>query len=248
MNATALPENISLESERYLIHSRFEIIALLRAVIDCHALVTIYYKHGQESLVTNLLSVNPDFEEVILDFGSAADGNRRLLGSPAFTVVTFVDHVKIQFSAQRAEQTVYEDKPALRVRLPQTLLRLQRREHYRLSPPITRPLKCAVADLIDKHGKGVEYKIVDISCGGIGLLAEAHQPRLALGKAISDCAIELHDVGKISTDLIVRNTHGIPHSMQGQRYGCQFAGIPGTMVNMVQRYITKIQQERRART
>jgi flagellar brake protein len=247
MSMSALPETDSADSAKYLVHSRYEIIALLRAIIDCRALVTVYFNQGRDSLVTNLLSVNPDFEEVVFDIGSQADANRRLLGSNALTVVTFVDHVKIQFSTQRAEQTAFEGKPALRLRLPQSLLRLQRREHYRLSPPVTNPIKCIVSQLLDRAGKPVEYRIVDISCGGVGLLVEPHQMRPELGRTLKDCRIDLAEIGPVNTGLVIRNTVEIPGRVEGQRYGCQFVDIPGTHVNLIQRYINNVQRERRAR-
>src|SRR5580704_12097345 len=88
----------SPELERYQIYSRTEIISLMREIIDRHALMTIYFSGGSNFIVTNLLRINPDFEELVFDCGADKDANRALVRANRFTVVSFLNNVKIQFS------------------------------------------------------------------------------------------------------------------------------------------------------
>ncbi len=250
--ATATPatELVTLDLEKYLVHSRLEIVSVLREVIARRSLVTLTFERGRDSMVTSLLRVNPEVGDVLLDCSSSADANQRLLASQSLIATSFVDSVKIQFKAQRAESTTFEGKPALRLRLPESLLRLQRREHYRMLAPVAKPIKCLVPRLRDKAGKAIEFRIVDISCGGIGVTVTQAQPLLELGQELENCRIDLPEIGTVITGLVVRNVSETTDAAggKGQRCGCQFVRPPASTVNMVQRYINMIERERRART
>jgi flagellar brake protein len=247
MTAAALSQLSSMDIERYLVYSRPEIVSILRDVLARRALITVVFGNGS-SITSTLLRVNPDFEELVFEFGVDEEVNRLLLNAQSLTITTFIEQVKVQFSSPRAEATTHEGTRAVRVRIPDAVLRLQRREYFRLVPPVTRPLKCAPG-LLDQTGKVVEFKITDISCGGIGLVATSIQPKLEIGQELANCRIDLHDVGVVTTDLVVCSVIEVRgHPQQnGLRCGCKFVRMPGTSVNMVQRYINKIERERRAR-
>lgn len=236
------------EFERFQVYSRFEIVSLLREVADSHALVTVYFNHGAEFIVTNLLDVNPEFEELVFDLGADHSANARLLKSERMTAVTFLDHVKLQFSAQHAELTAYENLPAIRIRLPESLLRLQRRDFFRIRTPVARPIVAAAAHPLEP-GRKLELRVVDLSCGGVGLVAGDGDAGLETGIALRDVRIELPEVGVLTVALEVRNIRehdeGVRRNLR--RYGCQFIGIAPSVTNSIQRYITKIQRERNPR-
>jgi flagellar brake protein len=244
------PLNAVPDLSQFMIHSRVEMIGILRDVLKRRSLVSIAYGLSNESIVSALLSVNPEFEEVVLDFGSDNAANQRLLQAKSLTVTTFVEHVKIQFSVQRVETTTFEGRPAIRVRLPQSLMRLQRREHYRIATPLVKPLKCVLPDLLDRNGNVVELRVADISCGGLAMVANSSQIHVDLGRQFDVCQIELPNIGNVTTGLIIRSITEIPDSSlnQGKRCGCQFVNIPGTMVTLIQRYINSLERERRAHT
>lgn len=234
--------------ERYQIDSRFEIVALLREVADAHAPVTVYFNRGAEFIVTNLLDVNPEFEELIFDQGADIGANRRLLRSERMTVVTFLERIKMQFPAQRAEATIYERLPALRIRMPESLVRLQRRNCYRIRTPVARPIVAGVADPSDP-GRCLRLRILDLSCTGIALVARDDEIMLEPGALLQDCRIELPEVGVLSTALEVRNIGSHEHGARNKllRYGCRFVGMSPALVNAVQRYITRTERERAQR-
>lgn len=235
------------EFERFQVHSRFEIVSLLREVADSHALVTVYFNRGAEFIVTSLLDVNPEFEELVFDLGADESANRRLLGSGRMTAVTFLDRVKLQFSAQHAELTAYENLPAIRIRLPESLLRLQRRDFFRIRTPVARPILAAATHPLEKDRK-LRLRVVDLSCDGAGLVAGEGEGDAGLetGMTLRGVRIELPEVGLLTVALEVRNIRAHDEGMRRnlRRYGCQFIGIAPSLTNSIQRYITKIQRER----
>lgn len=241
-------ETDALDHERYQVHSRFEIVSLLRAVADARVPVTIYFNQGDEFIVTNVLDVNPEFEELILDLGADNAANQRLLKSARMTVVTFLDHIRLQFQAQRAEQTVHEQLPALRIRLPEVLLRLQRRDFYRIRTPVARPIATSFPDPANRDRR-VSLRIFDLSCGGVALVAGEGELALEPGTMLADCRSDLPEVGVLNTALEVRSAakHEEGARKDLRRYGCQFVRLPPALASAVQRYISKTERERAQR-
>src|SRR5206468_6010297 len=70
------------EFERYQVHSRLEIVAILRSLIEHRSLVTVSFGGRDDFIVSALLAVNPDFEELIIDHGADPATNVRLLQAP----------------------------------------------------------------------------------------------------------------------------------------------------------------------
>ena len=72
---------------------------------------------------------------------------------------------------------------------------------------------------------------------------------LPRGAALNDCKMTLPDEGLLVANLCVRNkfdvtTRGGSHYV---RVGCEFVALPGARTSMVQRYITRVERERKAR-
>jgi c-di-GMP-binding flagellar brake protein YcgR len=236
------------DQERYQVYSRFEIVSLLRAVADARIPVTVYFNQGSEFIVTNVLDVNPEFEELILDLGADNAANQRLLKSARTTVVTFLDRIQLQFHADRAEQTVHEQLPALRVRLPEVLLRLQRREFYRITIPVARPVAASIPDP-SAAARRLSLRVVNLSCDGVALVAGESDAPLSPGTILQDCRIELPEVGMVIAALEVRSAatyeEGVRKNLR--RYGCRFVGLPPAVASAIQRYITRTERERAQR-
>jgi c-di-GMP-binding flagellar brake protein YcgR len=235
------------EFEQYQIYSRTEIIGLLREIIRRRVLVTIHFGGGAQFIVTNLLAVNPDFEELVFDCGAESAGNKALARANRFTIVTFVNHVKIQFSGQHMEETAYEGTPALRMRVPDSILRFQRREYFR-TPVSGKPVMCRIPPQ-DKDGKAMEVRIVDIGCGGIALLGPVDDRKLETGTILSNCRIDLPEIGIVTTSIEIRNIAELstPTGIKQRRWGCRFANLPGAMVTMIQRYVNTAERNRLSR-
>lgn len=229
--------------ERYEVASRLEIVALLRALAESRMPVTVYFDRGADFIVSNVLQVNPDFEELILDRGADEAANRRLLKAARLTVVSFLDHIRLQFQAERAEETSYERRPALRLRLPGSLLRVQRRNNFRIRTPLARPIAASFRDPADR-ARRASLRILDLSCGGVSLVAGEGEIALEPGTVLTDCRIDLPEVGVLNTVLEVRHADRYEEGVRAnlRRYGCQFVGLPPALASAVQRYITRTER------
>lgn len=237
--ALRLPEPEARDLEQFQVYSRVEIVGLLRELIDRRALATVYFHGGASSIVTPLLAVNPEFEEIVFDCASNARDNALLARSVGLVAVAFLDQVKVQFRAGRAEETVFEDRPAFRVRLPDSVLRLQRRNHFRVRTPVTRPLVLAIP-AGTAGGRPRALRVEDLSCGGVGAVAGKDDGPFEPGAVFGRCRMELPGVGAIECTVEVRHTRlGAGGAL---RLGLRFVDLPVSTVTRVQRYINHLER------
>jgi c-di-GMP-binding flagellar brake protein YcgR len=239
------------EYDQYLLYSRAEIAAILRALMQKRALVSAYFNNNRSFLLTAVLAVDMAADTLVLDCGRESGTNHQALLAKQLLLTAAIDKVKVQFTLGKLSETQHAGLPAFSAALPDKLLRLQRRECFRLSTPITKPVKCiAMIKRADGSTFLLEASLLDISGGGIGLMAP---PSLAAllqrGAVMSDCKVSLPDEGLLVASLCVRNkldltTKGGSHYV---RVGCQFIALPGARMNMLQRYINRIERERKAR-
>ena len=236
---------------KYLLHSKKEILFILRAMCDKGALITVYFNQGNDFLLTTLLSVAADGSAMLLDPGSNAEMNRKALASEKLTFIATHDKVKIQFSVKHLARTEYEGREAFRAAIPGELLRLQRREFYRLTTPIAHPLRCVIpVKLADGTKTTIETTVVDISGGGLAVMTPPPEGvEFETDHLFENCRIELPDVGTVLATLRVRNIFEftLRNGSKSKRSGCQFIDLPGHMMTLIQRYIIRVERERKAR-
>jgi len=240
---------ISERDDRYQVRSALEIGKILRGLIAHRALVTAHAGEHGAFFVTAILEVDDDKGTIVCDYGVDATLTERLLAAPSLTFVTQLDHVRVQFSVSGAVAIDYEGGPAFRVDIPDIVVRLQRREHYRLKVPRGRPLYCQLAppqtDGVD--GKRIAVPVYDISCGGVGLAGWQGEPVPAAAMELTGAWVELPDLGRLVVDLrVVHIQRATGRAGALSRVGCRFVNVSAGATMLVQRYINRIEREQRA--
>jgi c-di-GMP-binding flagellar brake protein YcgR len=228
------------DDDRFRIHSRMEIVGLLRAVSAHREIVTVHFGGAQDFVVSAVLAVNPDFEEVVLDYGADEAAMQRLLRAQRLRITTHLNQVRIQFQGDVAAAVAFEGGSAFRVRLPESILRFQRRDAYRLKIPLGRPLLCDIPRA--EGGPAMRVRVRDISVAGIGLIDYPKNLPVAVGTVWPGCRINLPELGPLVADVEVM------HASDGEtrRCGCRFRNLPLAMANLIQRYITRVEREQHA--
>ena len=235
------------EYSQYMLRTPAEIQLVLRGLFEHVSQITVFFNEGQDMLLTTLAHVATD--HLILDYGPSAEMNRKALEAEKHFCVTALEKVRIQFILRGFSKIEHEGRPAFRCDLPDELLRLQRREYYRLTTPIVRPLKCTIpiprADGVYLH----EASVFDISGGGLGLSAPPEGIPFEAGMDFPGCQIELPEIGFVKGTLRVRSIFEVTlrSGARLQRAGCEFVNLPGPMMTLIQRYIIKVERERKAR-
>ena len=231
------------------VHSRREIIALLRSLGEKNQLIRMLVRGEADVCVTSILKVDPDAGTLILDRSIDLDQNRRILAAKNVGFETTLDKIRILFDSESVREVQFEGGPALQMALPEFVIRLQRREYYRMATPVSNPVR-VVIPMPDALGGGTApFPLSDISCGGIAILDN----RLVLGNTIGNnylgCQIDLPDIGSVQTTLQIRNSIELTllNNKANRRLGCAFIDISRANLALVQRYITKLERERNAR-
>jgi c-di-GMP-binding flagellar brake protein YcgR len=230
------------------LESRREIFALLRGIGEKNQLIRMLIKGESDVCVTSILDVDDASSTVYLDCSIDAEQNKRVLASRQLSFETTLDKVRILFASDHIEATTFEGNPAFKIAIPATLIRLQRREYYRIATPVSNPVRVQIP-LPAELGGPTTFPLADISCGGIAILDNKMILGNAVGKEYPDCRIDLPDVGAVTTTLQVCSSLDLTllNSKTNRRLGCEFVGIPRGMLANVQRYITKLERERNAR-
>lgn len=238
-------EPVATDQSKYLIHSRVEIAAILGTLRKAGSMVTAYFGSGNDFILTSIVAVRPDEGEVVMDYGADAAANQRALQAKKITFVAAHERIKIQFVTEALRQARFEDRNAFGMPLPATLLRLQRREYFRIATPLTRPLKCVIAP----QGAPAEVSIIDISCGGIALIDSSEPADIEVGVCLRNCSILLPDFGAVTANILIKSTFNVTlkNGAKHKHAGCEFVDMPERERAKIQRYINKMERERKDR-
>lgn len=247
---TPNPAQIELTSaedySKYLLRGEKEILHVLRALMQKKELVTAYFNEGSDFFVTTILTVAGEGDALVLDQGPVESLNQKILTSEKIVFLSTQDRIRVQFVSNRIEPAQYNGRPAFRVPMPDTLLKLQRREYYRLVMPIYNPVKCVIPV---PGGDAIQVSVADLSVGGVGVIGYSPEIELKTGIRYPGCRIDLPDIGTIMTTLEIKNIFEITlrNGQISKRSGCQFVNLPASQEAMVQRYINQMERERRAK-
>ena len=233
----------------YEVGSRREIISLLRNIGEKNQLIRMLFHGEADVCVTSILEVDADTNTLILDRSINGDQNLRILAAKRISFETTLDKIRILFASDGVTETKFEQRPALQIALPATLVRLQRREFYRMPTPVSNPVRAVVPLSEELGGGSTILPLADISCGGIAILDNKFILGNTIGVNYPGCRIDLPDIGTVMTTLQVRNSLDLTllNNKANRRLGCHFIDISRVDLAMVQRYITKLERERNAR-
>ena len=235
---------------QYLLRDPKEICQVLRSLIDRRAMITAYIDDSTDSFLTAALGLLPDESSLILDVSNNEQMNLRAEAAETLVCITQLDSVKIQFPVAGLERRPYQGRLAMISDIPDILLRLQRREYYRLAAPASHALSCNIP-ITNAAGLVTSYvaRIVDISGGGIAVMVPPAGVPFEPEMEFAGCHIMLPDIGRVNMTLKVRNLFRLTNrqGITTLRAGCQFMALPETMNTLINRYILKVERGRGGR-
>jgi c-di-GMP-binding flagellar brake protein YcgR len=233
---------------QYILHSKTEIRAVLRSIIQNEARITAHFDQGRSLFLTSMLALRSDNTEIIFDVGGNEEVNSKALRADNLIFTVLVDKVKIQFGLDRLQRVVYQGRPAFVGAVPDDLLRLQRREFFRLSTPLVTPIRLRTT--LEPGAQDFDVSLLDISGGGVGLMVPPDMASLLeKGLMLENCKISLPSEGLLIVWLCVRNLFDVTtrNGAHYSRVGCEFVNISAAQLSNVQRYIIQVERERKAR-
>lgn len=260
--------------ERYRMEGRTDILALLRSLATDRVLIGLSADGGDTLMLSRTLAVDAAADALVIEPASRPGENSRLIESPCVLVDASHQGVRISFETGPAIAALHEGRSALRLPLPHTVLRLQRRSDYRARTPV---LAAARLCLIQPSAAAPWYRVADISCGGLALVvpiappgphaaarlfgspsfsgrsgpaampaADAASPFVP-GMRHEDATLEIPSSATLKIDLEVRHTADYRDGMGRamRRVGCRFLHLRGADATALQRYINLIEMGKR---
>ena len=199
---------------------------------------------GEEMMLTTLLAAEAEQNRLIFDCSGSADINRRFLQSGRHVFSGRPGGIHIQFSTGRAVEMTFGGGNAFSVALPEIIVRMQRRETFRIETPRGRLLQF-FGRLAD--GSQLNLPAHDISVAGLGMSASVQLEGLAVGDRLENCHFALpEDEHELFFRATVRHiTSQVGRTgLQQWRIGLQFESMPAVEENRIQRYIARVERER----
>lgn len=231
--------------ERFYIVGQRPIQFLLAGFAEHGETFAVQFDNGQQHFLSPLLAAPTDSGQLLFDCSGSPELNRRFLQSAHNVFVGRPGGIHVQFSTGPALEVMYARALAFSVQLPKKIMRLQRREYFRIDTPRNRQPLFYVR-LPD--GTLLHAQPHDISCGGIGLNCPFPPADLGPGLPVGSCRLVLPEDGRdIFVQAAVRHiTEQQARSGQTQwRIGLEFRDLEHIGQNRIQRYIARVEHERR---
>jgi c-di-GMP-binding flagellar brake protein YcgR len=231
---------------RFRVTHAAEIEAILREVMKSKNRVTLYGSNVRQFVLSTLVAVEAERGCLQLEQGVDKAMNAALLRSDFYTFATASqDHIHIQFVGSGLTAVKQGDETLLQLPIPHELFRIQRREFFRMTTSVLHPVKC----VINSRNGRFETVVVDISVGGVGVLALPELGSIVLGETFNNCRISLPGQGEYEVTLQVCTSYEVTlrNGSRKRHAGCRFMDLPPSVETAIQRYIIQMEREIRSR-
>ncbi|WP_240902566.1 MULTISPECIES: flagellar brake protein [Aquitalea] len=231
---------------RYTLATPVEVVHHLASIAKSGHMVTVFSNKGKTFILTRFLEVDAKRGVLLLDWGADPATNEQLLASERNVFVCSPEGVKTQFVTTAARKVMLDSGPAFEVDLPEQVIKLQRREFFRIQTPVGNPVNCHIADYPNRP---LDLVLFDISLGGCSLwLPAAQTPGFELGQKYQNCTFELKPMGSLRVSIEIRHhlSTRLRNGNDAVRVGCAFLNMTPSSETLVQRYVGHLERERRA--
>ncbi len=231
-------------NKRYLISAKNEILHTIKNLKDQSKLVTVYLENSNQFIITAMLEIDEKNYCIYIDKTNDHKKNDEIIANPILTITSQSNGIKYLFPVNVIGKTMFENNEAIKVSLPDYVLKLQRREFFRTAPPLDHAIKCQVNFDIGN----MKIDIADISEGGLNLVDRNNALLLKPDTVLKSCRINLPKFGTIESDLkIHRVTYPDSDPKKQTKYiGCEYIKPSNMMTSVIRRYIWKVERYNRS--
>lgn len=184
-----------VDNEQFLKRGPLAVSNTLKDLLKSQTPVMVSHSRGQ--FISKLLYV--DQQQLILDYGSSSFDNQLALAAENIYLTADAQGARIELTVPSFSSVSYENLPAFSAALPETLWAIQRREFFRVYPPLDPIFWCSC---VWPDGSTQRFRLQDLSLGGIGVLCDSEPPEgLAPGDILKNLQVEMGDYGQFQMDV-----------------------------------------------
>ncbi len=222
--------------DKYFLHSKGEIIQKLRLLGKSKSSITGYFNGGKDFFLTAVVEVLRDKNILVLDISNNQELNEKIIQSER--LVFKAKHLGIiaQFNISAIQTAKYKGQQFFACKIPEDIIWVQRREHFRVHIPLS---DNALFQIKNDSGELKEYRIIDVSGGGIAVADELFSLLVEAGDELTNVNLFFDKDLSTTTNLYVQNKLPLDFSNPdaGQRIGCLFESLRTDFSADLQRYI-----------
>lgn len=242
-NTSIAPERDQKLLEEFSLSAVPTVRKLLGTIEEDEHELYVYLQADHTQFVTEILNI--DWSSGLMWLGTPYDKSlsSHCNASTAYIMVSFPDGVKVQFAGVGILQSQYQGAEALRVAIPKTIVRLQRRNYFRVMAD--EELNAQVKlDIPSTQGP---ITLIDISLAGCGLLMDGVQSQHQAGEVIKDVRLTLPDgEGSMLVELTVRNIKHMADNPDMVQLGCEMKSLDRGAERRLQRFLLATERRQRA--
>ncbi|PUA16355.1 flagellar brake protein [Glaciimonas sp. PCH181] len=214
---------------------------ILRQLADQKDTLDISFGRRGGRIVTRVLAVNESEGTFFYAYGDSDDENAQLQASGENLFSCTEAGAFIQFVCGQPEAQTYEGVPAFKSTFPESLYRMQRRQHVRVTTPTANPYVCTVTL---PNQKRISFDVVDLSLSGVRLRStNASIGELSVDMVLTGATFDYQDMGTMETDLKITFIHSSQNFNNPiYNFGCRFLDLPKTQEEDLQRLITVLSE------
>lgn len=201
---------------------------------------------GGASLAVRLRAVDSAGRR--LQFGAEAHAPHlpAAIAADEVVAVAYLDNIQLQFSLHGLVLVRGASDTTLQTGWPETVLRLQRRDSYRvrmqeqLAPSLSfrHP---SMPDMV------LSLRLLDLSIGGCALLLPPNVPELQPGSQINGVTVDLDSLTRFEAKLLLHHVSAFDGEKGPRRLGCSWDDLSPAAERSLQRYILQTQKRQRLR-
>lgn len=228
----------------YWVNSRVEILYTLNELRKMRSTLSCEAGRTGEAFTTEILAVDAD-SGMLIDVPPLPAQLDAAMRAGSLSLCATMKGIRIEFELEGVGVTQWEGASALRAPLPGRVLKIQRRNFFRIAVPKSRPLTCVITA---PGSDAFSYPILDIGLGGVALSSKQGEPPLEEGRIYEKCRIVLPEMNPLEPRIVVRHAAviSVTNRPPAHRYGCEFIDLKGPQESLIQRFVLQLERDRRA--
>jgi flagellar brake protein len=234
---------------KYLLTTPNEVLACLYALAQGNTVVSAYLDSGETFFLTGVIAVDEKNRTFLIDAPNNPQHLAAALAAKRLTLTASLNRVKIEIRPGNIRAGEHQGLPCLIAAIPERIVRMQRREFFRVEPLVSQPAHCLVT-LPGSNSGEIQLPVVDVSAGGLGLLGKASmQPDFTPGLALNASRLQIPEAPELLVDLRVCKAflYAARNGLEHLHIGCEFVNLSIGRQSQVDRYIARLERERKSR-